>query len=397
MKILKKMQWKAVFLVGAVLIVHMLLIFYYGNLKAAFHEDEYFTYYTSAAYEAINPWGDILETTGLQLQSHFYVTQEHRFAFRDIIDIHANDVHPPLYYLTLNCFMSLFPYSFYKWFGILLNSAYSLVSCLGLMFFVYKLDKSEHCGKLALTIGLLYAIHPATISNIMFTRMYAMSVMWTVLYMDVFVLLVQNYRGRWQKFGWITASGAAVCYFAFLTHYFCLYVPFFLTLGFCIYVTVRKLFFKETGFLRMFIYGLALLLGIGLAILSFPAALSHIFGGYQGDWAFQTLLDEDPWSLLKMFLPVLNRCFFAGALYPALVIFALFGMAGLGLLVWRKKRNLPKVSVDLVTLGIGVTAGIIIVWLTAETSQFLDDPAICGCEGRQGRPCGFARRGDWLD
>lgn len=359
----------------AILAVHMIVVLFYGMQKEAFHEDEYFTYYTSAGYEAINPWGSVLEETGYAIQSHFFVTDAHRFDFDTVVDIHSKDVHPPLYYLTLNFLMSLFPYQFYKWFGILLNSIYSLITCAGVMFFVYKLDRSKYRNVLAMTAGLIYAIHPAVLSSVMFTRMYSMSMMWTVLYMDVFVLLIQNYLGDKRKFAGITLCGALVCYLAFLTHYFCVYVPFFLTLGFCIYAVIRKLLYKEKGFLRMLIYGLALVAGIGMAILTFPASLEHIFSGYQGEGAFASLFDGNVFGWLIGFAPILNKNFFSGAMYPVLILFVLACLAGAALLYYRQKKGLPKHSVDFATIGIGVAAGLITVWLTSKTALFIGDPA----------------------
>lgn len=371
----KKILWRRIALVGAVLALHIIIVIFYGTQKVAFHEDEYFTYYTSSAYEGINPWGEILELTGDQIQSHFYVLDQHRFAFDKIVEIHSRDVHPPLYYLTLNCFMSFFPYSFYKWFGIFLNLAYSLVACVGLMFFMYKLDKGKHRFEVALIAGALYAIHPAVLSNVMFTRMYSMSTMWTVLYMDVFILLMQNYMGSKKKFVGITVAGTLVCYLAFLTHYFCVYIPFFLTLGFCIYAVVRKVFYKEKCLARMFVYGGALSAGIGLAILTFPASMEHIFGGYQGEWAFGTLLDGDPFRSLIYFLPILNRYFFSGSMYLVVAMFVVTLVVGIVLAIWNKNRKVFHLDVDVATWGISLVAGIITVWLTAETSQLIGDMA----------------------
>jgi len=384
-------------LAAAVLAVHMVLILVYGMQKAAFHEDEYYTYYTSAGYEAINPYGPIQEKSGSDILSYFYVTEEHRFDFARVAQIQAMDVHPPLYYQSLHFLMSCFPYQFYKWFGILLNSLYSLVSCAGILFFVVRLDKSRHRFFLALLAGGLYAVHPAVISGVMFARMYCMSVMWTVLYMDIFVLLMQNYLGSRKRFALLTAGGAAVCGLAFLTHYFSLYLPFFLTLGFCIFAVVRKLFYGEKCFLRMLVYGGSLVAAIGLAVWSYPASLSQIFAGEQGEGAFGTLLNTDLFYMLKMFLPVLDKNFFAGMMWPALGIFAAALLTGAVSMLAGRKGKKPLAAgggkererrqeetleqqtkpqgwqTDCASLGIGLVSGFTAVWLLSKTSMFLGD------------------------
>lgn len=364
---------KFIGIAAVVLFIHLLLIVFYGTQKEAFHEDEYYTYSTSTGHNVANPYGAIQEKSGMDLQSDFYVTNEHRFDFGSVVDIQRLDVHPPLYYLTLHFMMSLFPYSFYKWFGILLNACYSLVSCGGIIYLIYQMDKSRHRCFLALLSGLLYGIHPAFISNAMFTRMYCMSVMWTVLYVNVFVLLMQNIRSSRKRFAAITLCGAAVCYFAFLTHYFCLYIPFFLTLGFCLYVLIRRLLYQEKCILRMLIYGASLSAAIGLGILTFPDSLSQIFSGDRGEGALSSLFGSDMFTMLKLFLPVLNKNFFAGMLYPVLGIFTAASLAGFLLIIMRKYRGRPMPQTNFAILGIGLAAGMITVWVTSKTSLFLGD------------------------
>ncbi len=358
---------------AAVLVIHLFFIAFYGTQKEAFHEDEYYTYSTSTGHNVINPYGPIQEKSGMELQSYFYVTDEHRFDFASVIDIQKLDVHPPLFYLTLHFVMSLFPYSFYKWFGILLNACYSLISCGGIICFIYQMDKSRHRYFLSLLTGLLYAIHPAFISNAMFTRMYCMSVMWTVLYINVFVMLMQSIISSRKRFAVVTLCGAATCYFAFLTHYFCLYLPFFLTLGFCLYALIRQLLYKEKCFLRMLIYGISLIAAIGLAILTFPASLSQIFSGERGEGAFATLLGTDLFAMLKLFLPVLNKNFFAGMLYPILGLLIAALLTGTLFIIKRKRQGAPMPQTNFAILGIGLAAGMITVWVTSKTSLYLGD------------------------
>ncbi len=358
---------------AAVLAIHLIVIFFYGMQKEAFHEDEYYTYYTSAGYEGINPYGPILEKSGMEIQSHFFVIDAHRFDFANVVRIQEIDVHPPLYYMTLHFVMSLFPYSFYKWFGILLNSCYSLMTCGGIIFFIFRLDKSRHRCFLALLGGLLYAVHPAMISDVMFTRMYSMSVMWTILYMDVFVVLMQNLNGSRKRFALLTLCGAAICYCAFLTHYFCLYLLFLLTLGFCIYALVRKLIYKEKCFVRMLVYGLSMTAAIGLAICTFPTSLEQIFANAQGEDAFATLLSPDLFAMFRLFLPVMNKNFFSGLMYPVMGILAAALLAGVIMLAMRRRRGGPAAQTNFAILGIALAAGLAGAYLLSRSSLYMGD------------------------
>ncbi len=368
-----KMKKKFIGVAAIVLALHLVFIIIYGTQKIAFHEDEYFTYYTSAGYEGINPYGPIQEKSGMDIQRNFLVTDANRFDFATVAAYQARDVHPPLYYLVMHFVMSLFPNQFYKWFGIALNACCSLVACGGVMFFLYVMDASRYRSFLALLGGLVYAVHPAMITDVMFARMYCMSVMWVVLYMCVFVLLMRNLTGSWKRFFALTLCGGAICYLAFLTHYFGLFVPFFLTLGFCLYGLLRKLIWKEKCLLRVLIYGGSLLAAIGLAVLTFPSALHQIFVDEQGEGAFETLLHTDLFTMFRMFLPVLDKNFFAGMMYPVLGIFAVSLTAGVILLIRRSQKGDVINKINYAILGISLAAGMISVWLLSKTSMFLGD------------------------
>lgn len=358
---------------AVVLIIHAAFFLFFGTRKAAFHEDEYFTYYLGAGHDVVNPYGSIQEKTGQELLENFTVTEEHRFRFDRVVGISSTDVHPPLYYMSLHFLMSLFPHQFYKWFGILLNGVYSLVACAGIMFFVCRLDKGRHRYFLALLTGLLYAVHPASISGVMFNRMYTMSAMWTVLYMVVMILLMEDLTCGRKRFAVLTLCGAAICGLAFLTHYFCMYNLFFLTLGFCLYGLFRKLRYKERCFVRMLVYGVSMVAAIGLAILVFPASMEQIFVGEQGEGAFYGLLHIPTSYMLELFLPVLNHNFFAGMMYPALVILVLALIVRGILRVKRGRKTEGDVSTAVITIGL--LSSVVIVWLLCKTSQFLGDAA----------------------
>lgn len=361
------------FLIAAavVLVVHAAFFMFFGTRKVAFHEDEYCSYATGAGYLGINPYEPIREKRGIDLLYNFVVRKENRFRFDKVYYIQTTDVHPPLHHLALHFVMSLFPYQFYKWFGILLNGCYSLVACTGIMFFIYRLDKSKNRYFLALLTGLLYAVHPASISDVMFNRMYAMSAMWTVLYMDVFLLLMQDMMCNRKRFAVLTLCGSAICCLAFLTHYFCMYNLFFLTLGFCVYALFRKLRYKEKCFGRMLVFGCSMVAAIGFAILLFPASIQQIFFGEQGEGAFYGLFHFSTASVFSLFMPVVNRNFFSGMMYPALVILVLALIARAALRLKRSQKTEGDVSTAVITIGL--LSSVVIVWLLCKTSLFLGD------------------------
>lgn len=318
-----------------ILCVHVFLAVMFGMQKEGFHEDEYFTYWSSAGTSAsdITPSGGRSWTCGYDLQRKFLVQSENRFDFAQVIQNQVEDVHPPLHYLLLNVLMSLRPERFYKWFGIGLNLIFSLITCSGIIFLFSRLEKTRF-PIAALLAGTAYAIAPSTISNIMLNRMYALSAMWTILYACIFIVLMQNQNCSRKKLAFITVGGMAVCYFSFLTHYFCLLVSFFLTLGYCLYVLI-----KRKGILRMIIFGGAMLAAIGLAVLTFPACLDHIFNGYRGAGAINGLQNLSLSFTIGHFTPYINKNIFGGCLYFVLVIVLLGLFIGLYRLYEHRKSR----------------------------------------------------------
>lgn len=314
----------------ALMLVHFLILGVYGVQKQGFHEDEYYSYWSSTGRVALTPRSAYDVRTGYEIQRQFMVRAGERFRFAEVVQNQVEDVHPPLYYLALNVIMSLLPEHFYKWFGLGLNMLCSSVTLGGILFLLNSLGKRKYYGWATLAAGLVYAAAPSTVSNVMFIRMYAMSAMWTVLYACVIVRMMQQEDCGRKRFALYTAAGAVLCFMAFLTHYFCLLVPFFLTLAYCI-----RTLFRRKGILRMFLYGLTMCVAIGAAVWLFPASLEHIFHGYRGEAALSVLVNGSFREMCGMFLPVLNENVFAGMMWPLLLLSA----AALAFLLFKKERH----------------------------------------------------------
>lgn len=314
---------KYLLLAVAIVFLHVFLVLGYGIQKEGFHEDEYYTYWSSTNSVPITIKQNYFWNNGAGLLCRFYVRDSERFSISTVVRNQASDVHPPLYYITLNVFMSLFAGRFYKWFGILLNLLYTLITYAGIVLFFYRLDRSKNRKWLSLLAGLCYAVAPSTISSCMLTRMYAMSGMWAIIYANIFLALIQNYDCNWKKFLKMLTAGAVTCYLSFLTHYFTLLIPFVLTLFYSVYVL-----FKRKGIVRMLVYGFGMFAAIGLAVLTYPASIEHIFHGYRGTGALNGLVNGGFWGMMEYFLPILNQVVFAGWMWPlaASVSACIFGI-----------------------------------------------------------------------
>ena len=89
------------------LILQILLLLYYGNRKAGFHEDEYYSYYstnrTAGLFEPDREWVD-RDT----FRNEFVVLQGEGFRYGLVSTVQSWDVHPPFFYFLLHTACSFF-------------------------------------------------------------------------------------------------------------------------------------------------------------------------------------------------------------------------------------------------------------------------------------------------
>lgn len=332
-------KWFAVLAI-VIAVVHVGLVVFFGVKKAGFHEDEYYSYWSvSVAPNEMTPV-NFTWKSGYDLQSRFFIRNDHRFDYETVVQNQIADVHPPLYYLALHTIMSFFPNSFYKWFGIILNLLFSLISygCILALFYHMGDGVIPNREFAALLAGLIYAVAPSTISCIMLTRMYAMSTMWSIAYSLVFVLLMKSRNCSRRHFILLLTAGASICYCAFLTHYFALLIPFFLTAFYSLYTL-----FCRKGIWRMLIYGAVCALSVALGVISFPASLQHIFGGYRGTGVLHGLFGGEMPDRLSVFIGYMQAWIFSGTLYPCLILFTVMLLLLTGLVIrkngWKNIHN----------------------------------------------------------
>ena len=96
------------------------------------------------------------------------------------------------------------------------------------------------------------------------------------------------------------------------------YFPFFLAFGFCIWELYR-----EKKWMFCIQYGIACGFSLLLAVVSYPASLSHIFRGYRGTGAVGEFLDAaNTGDRLSFFAGLVNEYLFDGYLWLWLLAIA---------------------------------------------------------------------------
>lgn len=271
------------------LLVQLCVLFYYGNRKAGFHEDEFYSYYstnkTAGLFVTDRQWLD-----RDSYRNDFVVLPGEGFRYEVVAKMQSWDVHPPFYYFLLHTVCSFFPGVFSKWLGIAVNII-GYIPCFFLLWYLaYRVaametsGRTEKCktepGFYACLTCMMWGFGAAVISGVMFIRMYQWLTLFVLLCACLHVRAMageaapeNGKKSRGLSF-WIPLC--ITVYLGFLTQYYYIIFHIFLGAGFC-FLLLRHKKIKE-----LLCYVLTCATGLGAAILSYPASMSHIFRGYRG-------------------------------------------------------------------------------------------------------------------
>lgn len=305
------------------LCLQVMLVLYYGSRKEGYHEDEYYSYYSTnrsaGLYEPDRKW--VEKDT---LRKEFVVMNGERYNYGLVSLVQSWDVHPPLFYWILHTASSFFPGVFSKWIGIGVNLAAYILNFFLLAWLTYTITGKHK--KLTFLVSAAHGFNAAVISGVMFIRMYE----WLTLFVLCCACLhVKAMKKKDFSFFGFLLPLMLVNYLGFLTQYYYIIFLFFTAAGFSLWTLKR--YRKIIYCIR---YGLACGVSLGLAVLTYPASLSHIFRGYRGTGAVTEFLDKaNTGSRLKFFAGLMNEYLFDGFLPILLGLIFL-----LAFILYRRKR-----------------------------------------------------------
>lgn len=313
MKSMNSRNKKLMIIAAAVLLLllQLGLLLYYGDKKAGFHEDEFYSYYSTNKTAGLF----VNDREWLERESFFndfVVLSGEEFRYDVVAMMQSWDVHPPVYYFLLHTVCSLFPGIFSKWLGIAVNLI-AFVPCFVLLWYLSfsvvtagvpesGKEKAKKRGiYLAFLTCMFWGFCPAVISGVMFIRMYQ--------WLTLFVLLCACLHIRAMKRGKFGMEFliplALTVYLGFLTQYYYIIFHVFMGAGFCFLLLKRKKI-KE-----LFCYAITCAAGLGSAILSYPACMAHIFRGYRGTEAVDEFSNvSNTIERLKFFYGLLDEYVF---------------------------------------------------------------------------------------
>ena len=160
-------------LLGAIIVIQMLIMLWFGAQKVGYHVDEYWTYGLANHYGGKTM--ELQEGVPYQADEIFLdyltVAPEHAFDYENVWNNQREDVHPPFYYVLIHTICSLMPGVFSKWVGIAVNMVCLLFADL----LLYQLAK-ELSGRIdfSLVTTALFGCSLCTVNMVLFIRMYAL-------------------------------------------------------------------------------------------------------------------------------------------------------------------------------------------------------------------------------
>ncbi len=330
-----------------ILFISLAVSVYFGFQKKGFHEDEYYTYYSSnrslGLYQPDREWQD--RQTVLD---EFVVKRGEGFNYGLVKLVQSWDVHPPVYYMIFHTVCSLVPEVFTKWTGIITNLIAFVIAFFALYGLMQRLNVPYYVRILTL---VFWSCNPQTISCNMLTRMYGFLTAAIFLCAYTHVRFMQEYPRYKTDLKALVIKLLlpimAVSYVGFLIQYF--YIFFFVSIGFCL--AVWMFFFKKDIWNTIaYVFGCAV--SLGLAVITYPASLHHMFGGYRGSDASGSLFDIGNTGMrIAFFTGLLNDYVFSGGLIIALLLV----VAGTMALMIKNKRH-RRMKSEAIILAIGTLA-----------------------------------------
>ncbi|MCH5250099.1 MAG: glycosyltransferase family 39 protein [Lachnospiraceae bacterium] len=336
-----KRIWQLLFVL--IWCAQMLTAVYFCYQKKGFHEDEYYTYYSTARTYGLN----IENNAWMEHDAYFnefVVLEGERFQYGLVKQVQSWDVHPPVYYWIFHTIASLFPGKFSKWYGLVLNLAAFGISMV--LLWILSLKVTKYNEKLSLLVCLFYGFTPVVISSVVFIRMYALLTVFVLMCAVLHVRVIEDYTGSYvglsDKLSTGSSDGsiklsvwrfllplAVVTYFGFLTQYYYFIFLFFIGFAFCVYML-----WKDRNLWNCIRYAVSLAVAFGLAYVTYPSCLGQMFRGQRGAQATGNFFDvSNTLMRLEFFYELMDEYVF-GKLLAVLVLVVVL----LGLYVWFETR-----------------------------------------------------------
>ncbi len=299
----------------SVMMLYLVLTLIFGHYKEYLYEDEVLSYTAANSQDGMRPAFERNTITDGKkfVQSAIAVSPGHRFDFANAAKNTSSDPHPPLYLFLLHGISSLFPGVFSKWFGIIINLIFGLMT----LYYLYRTsEKITGSAFTAAIVSIIYATSLGFLHQTVFLRMYLMLQAFTMLLTMHYVDLLISRRG-------LTAKKLAMLFFTVvlgtMTHYYFLIYAFFAAA----FYSIRLMLLKNRNEI---IKHVCLYLASGIAVLLlFPSILWQITGSDVGSESFEGRSLSIIFHRARTMLSLLNIDLYGGNLKFYVLAFLFFG------------------------------------------------------------------------
>ncbi len=270
---------------------------------------------------------------GRLLHDWITVQEDGRFA---IMDIHRNvrdDVHPPLYFMLLNCISSFFVDEVTLFPGYLINVISGTVMCI----FMYLIMRKIFVNKwVALLPPMFWAVSIAGSFTMAYIRMYAPLCALVVFCLYLHMLYLEQKAPKiWTL---ILLFGCTLV--GTLTHYY-YYIA---QLVLFIVMIVVLLFQKQIK--RLFFYGMSLLLGEIVSFAAYPYVIRHLLYSERGTQVQENLANYSEEYYKEFFIDfmfTINQCVYDLQFKRIFLLFVVCVIvAGIITILIKKGWMIPK-------------------------------------------------------
>lgn len=290
-------------LLTGIILPQIVVIMYFGVHKTWLFGDEQWTFNLANHY--YEPFlGDASRYYNQWLTSDFWnkaltVQPKYAFNYNSVFYNQAQDVHPPLYYVIIHTICSFLPNVFSKWFGLIPNIIFFVITQVALYRTGLLLFKK---AGIALVTCFLYGFSWGIVNNTVYIRMYVLWALWGMLSYYFHLRLLKAFSNK------LLVLSLLVSLCGILTQYYFLIFQFFLSGGYAIYQLFQK------RYKRFFIYCIGYICVLCAAIAIFPASIYQITGkvGNQGQAAFNNLASSSFGNRLSTFVHITSMDIFGG-------------------------------------------------------------------------------------
>ena len=293
--------------ISTILILQTLIYIFVGTKKSYIHMDEAYSMGLASFDKVeIQDNADFYNTWHSKeyYENYISVQENEKGKYNQVYENQKNDVHPPLYYLFLRIAMGFSKNGYSKWPGIAVN----IIIFIGITLLTYLilqelLENEKYAKEKSAILALISAITMASLTNVIYIRMYALSTFNIMLTTFLHMKLIKC--GKLNSKLLICIGLSAL--FGSLTHY---YYLFFLAMMYLIFVIkyAKEKQWKDLGF-----YTLTMAIAAIISLVIFPYSLNHMFFGYRGQGVIDKFKDISMFlENIKNYLAKVNRFCFNG-------------------------------------------------------------------------------------